>query len=295
MRPESFSLNPYEVLGVPTNASTGEIQAAYRQHALRWHPDRNANDEYAMRMMQRVNAAWEILKDERRRAAYDRWERGDANTASGPDAWERPEAGPQPGREWYSPPPSSAACPRCQHFNELGSVYCYSCGYPIDGTSPQSDSSAGDYASQYDANTNSRTGQLAGFWIRLIAFVVDTIAIAVIALLVASALEIPISESSGADDSNFAAIFLIAWLLGIVHSTVLVTAWSTTLGKWIFGLRVVLTDGSKIRICRAFSRALFFFVFLSPIILVISSLMVALRKDKRGLHDFVCDTEVVYR
>ena len=62
MRPDSFSLNPYEVLGVPPNASTAEIQVAYRQHALRWHPDRNPNDEYAMRMMQRVNAAWTILK-----------------------------------------------------------------------------------------------------------------------------------------------------------------------------------------------------------------------------------------
>ena len=87
MRPGSFSLNPYEVLGVSPNASNEEIQVAYRQHALRWHPDRNPNDEYSMRMMQRVNAAWSILKDEESRAAYDRWERGEANTASGPDAW----------------------------------------------------------------------------------------------------------------------------------------------------------------------------------------------------------------
>ena len=68
MRPESFSMNPYEVLGVSPNASNEEIQAAYRQHALRWHPDRNPGDDYALRMMQRVNAAWAILKDEQSRA-----------------------------------------------------------------------------------------------------------------------------------------------------------------------------------------------------------------------------------
>ena len=67
-------MNPYEVLGVSQDASYAEIQAAYRQHALRWHPDRNANDDYAYRMMLRVNAAWEILKDGESRAAYDRWE-----------------------------------------------------------------------------------------------------------------------------------------------------------------------------------------------------------------------------
>ena len=127
------------------------------------------------------------------------------------------------------------------------------------------------------------------------AFVVDTVAMIVIALLVALALEIPISEWSAPDGWNVAAILSIAWLLGIVHSTLLVAAWSTTLGKQLFGLQVVRTDGSNIRICRAFSRALLFFVLFSPIILVISSLMISFRRDKRGLHDLICDTEVVYR
>ena len=294
MRPDSFSLNPYEVLGVSANASTAEIQAAYRQHALRWHPDRNPNDEYSMRMMQRVNAAWTILKDEHSRAAYDRWERGDVNTASGPEAWERPASGPPPGREWYRPP-SVISCPRCNSTNEESSIYCYSCGYPFEEAQSRQRSAEGNHAGQYDTNANSRTGQLAGYWIRLIAFVVDTVAMVVIALLVASVLEIPISEWSAPDGWNIVAILSIVWLLGVVHSTLLVAAWSTTLGKQLFGLRVVRTDGSRIRICRAFSRALLFFVFFSPIILGISSLMIAFRRDKRGLHDLICDTEVVYR
>ena len=262
MRRESFSLNPYGVLGVPSNASTAEIQAAYRQRALRWHPDRNADDEYSLRMMQRVNAAWAILKDEQSRSAYDRWERGESRSASGPQAWRRPRAGSSPGREWYRPPPSSAT---------------------------------EDRASRYDASVSSKTGELAGFWIRFIAFVVDALTIIAIALLVASVLEIPISERSTPDGWNYAAILLIAWVLAIVYSTILVGAWRTTLGKQFFGLRVVRTDGSKIGICRAFSRALFFFTFFSPIILVISSVMIALQQSKRGLHDLVCDTEVVYR
>ena len=262
MRPESFSLNPYEVLGVSPNASNDEIQAAYRQHALRWHPDHNPDDEYALRMMQRVNAAWTILKDEQSRAAYDRWERGEANTASGPDAWEQPPSGPPPGGEWYRPP-----------------------------SPPPTD----DYADQYDASNNSKTGQLAGFWFRLVASLIDVGIVIVIALLVASVLGIPIREYSDPDGWNIAAIMLIAWLLKIFYFTVSVAAWSTTLGKQIFGLQVVRTDGSKISVCRAFARIFSFFCTFSPILLVASSFMIAFRKDKRGLHDMICDTEVVYR
>ena len=253
MRPESFSLNPYEVLGVSPNASNEEIQAAYRQHALRWHPDRNPNDEYSMRMMQRINAAWAILKDEHSRAAYDRWERGDANTASGPDAWEQPPSGPPPGGEWYRPPPPD------------------------------------NYAAHYNATNDSKTGQLAGFWIRLVASLIDVGIVIVIALFVASVLGIPIMEYSDPDGWNIATIMCIAWLLKVFYFTVSVTAWSTTLGKQIFGLRVVRTDGSKIRVCRAFARIISFFCTFSPILLV------AGRKDKRGLHDLICDTKVVYR
>ena len=294
MRRESFSLNPYEVLGVSPNASSKEIQAAYRQHALRWHPDRNPNDEYAMRMMQRVNAAWAILKDEYSRSAYDRYQRGGANTAGGPEAWVRPPPGPPPGREWYNPPPpppSSTACPRCQSVNEQGSVSCYSCGFRLDQAESQRSGTSSDYAPQYDASNNSKTGQLAGFWIRHVASLIDAGAIIVIALFVASVLEIPISEWSAPDGWNFAAILSIAWLLGIVYFTVLIAAWSTTLGKQIFGLRVVRTDGSKIGICRAFSRCLCYSISLS----IIGFLIIAFRRDKRGLHDLICDTKVVHR
>ena len=101
MRPESFSLNPYEVLGISTDASIDEIQVAYRQHALRWHPDRNPNDDFSMRMMQRVNAAWTILKDEDNRAAYDPMGARGSKLSSGPQTWRRPHADSPPGGEWY--------------------------------------------------------------------------------------------------------------------------------------------------------------------------------------------------
>ena len=294
MRRESFSLNPYEVLGVSPNASSKEIQAAYRQHALRWHPDRNPNDEYAMRMMQRVNAAWAILKDEYSRSAYDRYQRGGANTAGGPEAWVRPPPGPPPGREWYNPPPpppSSTACPRCQSVNEQGFVSCYSCGFPLDETQPEQGSSAWNYAPQHDANTNSRAGLPADFFQRLFAYLIDSIIVFALAMVLTIAL---LNWFEKSDEPVIAGTF--GWIflaMPVLYFTVLVAAWSTTLGKIIFGLRVVRNDGSKIGIGRAFARCLLYTV--SFLILGIGFLMIAFRQDKRGLHDLICDTKVVHR
>ena len=184
MRIESFSVNPYEVLGISPNASTAEIQTAYRKHALRWHPDRNPNDDYAMRMMQRVNAAWDISKDEHSRAAYDRHQRG-ANTASGPDAWRRPSPGPSPGREWHRPTqPSSTACPRCNSVNERGSIYCFSCGLPFGEAQKHTQSSS--YRPDHDTGAVSSIGRPGGFWVRLVACFIDVIIVLVAAIILVS-------------------------------------------------------------------------------------------------------------
>lgn len=292
MRPDSFSLNPYEVLGVSANASTAEIQAAYRQHALRWHPDRNPNDEYSMRMMQRVNAAWAILKDEHSRAAYDRWERDETRSASGPQTWRRPHADSPPGGEWYRPPPPSViSCPRCNSTNEESSIYCYSCGYPFEEARSRQRSQSSSSAPGHNADTNPRSGLPAGFRQRLRAYVTDSI----IALALAMAFTLTLMGQLGMHDvpvigGPFGWLFLA---LPLLYFTVPVAAWSTTLGKLLFGLRVVRNDGSKIGIGRAFCRHLCYSI--SFLILGIGFLMVGLREDKRGLHDLICDTKVVYR
>ena len=55
--------DPYKVLGVSPNASDEEIKTAYRRLAKQYHPDRNPNDPEAAKKMQKINAAYEQIKD----------------------------------------------------------------------------------------------------------------------------------------------------------------------------------------------------------------------------------------
>jgi DnaJ-class molecular chaperone len=66
--------NPYDILGVPKSASDADIKKAFRKLAKQYHPDRNANDPKAKDKFSEINAAYEILGDETKRAQFDRGE-----------------------------------------------------------------------------------------------------------------------------------------------------------------------------------------------------------------------------
>ncbi len=65
----------YEVLGVNKNASAADIKKAYRRLAMKHHPDRNTGDDAAKaeEQFKEIKAAYEILSDEQKRAAYDQF------------------------------------------------------------------------------------------------------------------------------------------------------------------------------------------------------------------------------
>ena len=63
----------YELLGVSKSADADDIKKAYRKLAMKYHPDRNPDDKAAEQKFKDVNEAYEVLKDEEKRAAFDRF------------------------------------------------------------------------------------------------------------------------------------------------------------------------------------------------------------------------------
>ncbi|MGD9548593.1 MAG: molecular chaperone DnaJ [Candidatus Krumholzibacteriia bacterium] len=63
----------YEVLGVERQASEAEIKKAYRQKAIKFHPDKNPDDATAAEKFREATEAYEVLKDPQKRARYDQY------------------------------------------------------------------------------------------------------------------------------------------------------------------------------------------------------------------------------
>ncbi|MFQ6030683.1 MAG: RDD family protein [Dehalococcoidia bacterium] len=184
-----------------------------------------------------------------------------------------------------SPVPGILTCPRCNESNETSATYCYSCGLPLDDV----DIRPGTIFVSVPAFSNARPG---GFWARVVALIIDRIVQIILFVII---LQVFFDQSlvQYADSPDLDGSHLVEFLLIVSYFTISIGLWSTTIGKRIFGLYVVRTDGSKVSPARALARSLAY--FLSVFSLGIGFLIVAFRQDKRGLHDLLCDTVVIHR
>ena len=80
----------YKTLGVEKGASKDELKKAYRKLAMKYHPDQNKDNPEAEAKFKEVSQAYEILKDDQKRAAYDQFGEaafdGSMGGAGGPGA-----------------------------------------------------------------------------------------------------------------------------------------------------------------------------------------------------------------
>ena len=78
----------YQELGVERGASADEIKQAYRRLAKQYHPDRNPDDKMAAEKFKSISHAYDVLKNDQSRAAYDRF--GDAAFEQGQASGQNP-------------------------------------------------------------------------------------------------------------------------------------------------------------------------------------------------------------
>jgi curved DNA-binding protein len=103
----------WQVLGLEPGADAARLKRAFREQARRWHPDLNGNDPVAEERFKRVNEAYAVLSDPRRRQA---WEAGEAFGGEDDGAGADPFARGFPNfetylDELYGPSPASEPDP----------------------------------------------------------------------------------------------------------------------------------------------------------------------------------------
>lgn len=131
----------------------------------------------------------------------------------------------------------------------------------------------------------------AGFWIRVLAYIIDIIPLAIIGVLLAL-----LSGDPLIDTDPSAPVYGFSDLIGLVIGIAYFvgfesSSYQATPGKMALGLIVTDSDGRRISPMRAVGR--YFAKILSAMILLIGYIMIAFTERKQGLHDMIAGTLVV--
>lgn len=170
-------------------------------------------------------------------------------------------------------------CPGCHSFNAATSSFCADCGVTL----PR------------EASTPTFGGP-AGFWIRLVAFVLDGVLLVIVDMILSDRLGLPDPDPERMEFTRFLVesipAILVSLAVSSVYAMLMVGTWGGTVGKLVLGLRVVrFSDGGRVPYGLALGRSLAELV--SMLFVGLGYLWIALTPSKRGWHDYLCDTRVV--
>ena len=157
---------------------------------------------------------------------------------------------------------TGSLCPGCGMWASNDARFCGYCRYQF-GTLPG----------------HLQQLQYAGFWIRLVAFIIDAIILGAIGFVI------------GAVVANVWEAFLLQLLARAVYSIAFWVGQGATPGKMAVGIKVVMTNGEPIELGAACLRYIGYWA--SWLIFGIGYLMIAFSAEKKGLHDNIANTVVI--
>lgn len=187
-------------------------------------------------------------------------------------------------------------CPQCGMANAVQARFCTHCGQALGAPSG---AVPGGVPYTHHLVPDRGADRPAGFWIRALAVLIDTIACQLVTL----ALVLPLGFAVGwgmADSADFARVeagvgslatlmaMALQWLWFTVGES---SRWQGSLGKKVLGLRVTDLHGQRIGFGRANAR--YWSKILSGMLFFIGFLMVAFTAQKQGLHDKIASTLVL--
>ncbi|MGA7579367.1 MAG: RDD family protein [Desulfobaccales bacterium] len=185
-------------------------------------------------------------------------------------------------------------CPACGQEAPESANFCQHCGQTLNwaatGTQIQRTAARRPVPFEY-----------AGFWLRLVAFVIDTIVVAMVILGAVTVLKVvlgvPVGLSAGRYGVQalergrgliFLIIMVVPWLYWALMES---SSQQATLGKMALGLKVTDLEGEPISFGKATGR--YFGKFVSELILYIGFMMAGWTAKKQALHDIMAGTLVV--
>jgi uncharacterized RDD family membrane protein YckC len=149
-----------------------------------------------------------------------------------------------------------------------------------------------------------------GFWIRFGARFIDGL-IFTVPILIVAAVVIPNltrSQAQGGGVSNplieafgLVGFLLVSFVAGGAYEILMLKYRSATLGKIACGLKVIRSDGRSLGWGVCFGRFFMWNVvtsgvpYLNMILMPVTAIVLGVDREKRALHDRVCDTRVIYK
>ena len=139
----------------------------------------------------------------------------------------------------------------------------------------------------------------AGFFVRLAAYLIDSV---IVGVVLAIAVRLPIWISSLVSPNNIVVrdfIFeysiadIVVYLLGAGYFVVLTYKYGTTVGKKLLHIKVVSAEDREMTLFEVVYRETIG-RFLSGLIAYVGYFMIMVHGEKRGLHDLMADTRVIY-
>jgi uncharacterized RDD family membrane protein YckC len=158
-------------------------------------------------------------------------------------------------------------------------TFCPNCGAAL-AAAAGSCESCGAHVIRAAARSTGLAVEYAGFWMRFLSAIIDTIILSIIGFAV------------GLIATGTGVRLILGILIGITYTTGFwVATDGATPGKMAMGIKVQMANGDPIDVGPALLRYAGYYV--SAIVLLLGYIMIAFNPTKRGLHDYIAGTVVI--